>query len=90
MAFHTPLLHLFTQTDQIRHYVDRRTAHYDQRGIQKPVPTFNDLTECLGLFERLIKKYEILLTGAGYSALLPVFEYDWKAIFYFPWLREPE
>ena len=86
----TEIDELLTKTDQIRHYVDRRAAHYDQRGVQKPIPTFNDLTECLILFERLIKKYKILLTGAGQSTLLPVFQYDWKAVFYFPWLSPPE
>jgi hypothetical protein len=80
---------LLKKTDGIRHYVDRRTAHYDQRGLQKPTPTFDDLTECLTLCERLIKKYNILLTGAGMTTLLPTFVYDWKAIFYFPWLNPP-
>src|SRR5438552_3402994 len=49
-----------------------------------------DLTECLAIFERFVKKYKILLTGAGLTTLLPTFQYDWKAIFYFPWLSSPE
>lgn len=81
---------LLTKTDQIHHYVDRRAAHYDERGVQKAMPTFNDLTECLTMFERVIKKYKILATGTGLRTLLPVFQYDWKAIFYFPWLGQPE
>jgi AbiU2 len=80
---------LLQKTEQIRHYVDRRQAHYDQRGLQKPLPTFEDLSECLALCERLVKKYKLLLTGAGISTLLPTITYDWKAIFYFPWLKDP-
>jgi hypothetical protein len=80
---------LLAKTDGIRHYVDRRAAHYDTRGIQKPIPTFNDLADCLAFFERLIKKYKDLLTGVALSNLLPVFLYDWKAIFHFPWLERP-
>jgi hypothetical protein len=79
---------LLAKADGIRHYVDRRVAHYDIRGIQQPLPTFNDLDECLALLERLVKKYKILLTGAGITTLLPTFQYDWKAVFYFPWLSE--
>lgn len=77
---------LLAKTGGIRHYVNRRVAHYDTRGIQQPLPTFNDLGECLALFERLIKKYKTLLMGAGLTTLLPTFQYDWKAVFYFPWL----
>ena len=79
---------LIAKTDKIKHYVDKRVAHYDQIGLQK-APTFNDLTDCLTLFERLIKKYKPLLTGANITNLLPTFQYDWKAVFKFPWLADP-
>lgn len=34
---------LLAKTDQIRHHVDRRFAHYGTRGIQKRVPTVTDI-----------------------------------------------
>jgi hypothetical protein len=77
---------LLSKANAIRHDVERRVARYDTRGVQEPLPTFNDLDECLETLQRLIKKYKILLTGSSVSELLPVIQYDWKAIFYFPWI----
>jgi hypothetical protein len=82
---------LLAKTGKIRHYVDRRVAHYDLRGVQQPVPTFNDLGECLALFRRLIVKYYMLLTATDLGKSWPEFrfDHDWKAIFGFPWLEGP-
>jgi hypothetical protein len=82
---------LLAKTGKIRHYVDRRVAHYDLRGVQQPVPTFNDLDECLALFKRLIVKYYHLLTATDLGKSWPEFpfDHDWKGIFRFPWLEGP-
>lgn len=79
---------LQAQTDGIRHYVNKRTAHYDMRGLQKPIPTFDDLSACLSLFEKLIKKYHNLLTGAALTSLLPTFLDDWQAVFRSAWIED--
>lgn len=37
--------------NSVEHYVDRRIAHYDKRGLAKPVPTFKDLEGALKALE---------------------------------------
>jgi hypothetical protein len=72
----------------IKHYVDKRIAHYDQQGLKQPVPNFSDMEVCFSFFEEMIKKYKVLLEATGITQILPTFQYDWKAIFRFPWLND--
>jgi hypothetical protein len=74
----------------VEHLADRRYAHYDPRGLNRPRPTFNELGGCLDLFEKSILRYKLLLKGAGQKTLLPVFQYEWKEIFRQPWVLEPK
>ena len=72
--------------DGIEHYVDRRVAHYDKRGLAKPTPTFADLSEALATLERIVILYWRLLKGGSYTTLLPTILFDWQQIFRFLWL----
>jgi hypothetical protein len=73
----------FTECEK---YADRRVAHYDRRA-PKRIPTFKELNECINFLEKLVKKYLRLFRGKTYIQILPVFQYDWEAIFREPWLR---
>lgn len=46
----------------IEHYVDRRVAHYDKRGLARPTPTLGDLSDALKTIEKLV-----VLNRAGFS-----------------------
>lgn len=70
----------------IEHYVDRRIAHYDKRGLARPTPTFADLSSALKTLEKLVRLYWKLLKGPAVITLLPTIQYDWKDIFRFPWM----
>jgi hypothetical protein len=74
--------------DGIEHYVDRRVAHYDQRELTKPVPTFKDLEVALKTLEELVLFYWPLLKGFDIMGLLPAILDDWKEVFRFPWVDE--
>lgn len=76
---------LGTAVDGIEHYVDRRIAHYDKRGLAKPTPTFADLTQALATLERIVILYWRLLKGSD-TKLLPTILFDWQQIFRFVWL----
>jgi len=76
---------LTATVQKVKKYVDKRIAHYDQAPFTV-LPKFDDLTECLAVFEELIKKYKLLLTATSISKLLPTPQYDWKAVFRIPWL----
>ncbi len=79
---------LIAKTDAIKHYVDRRVAHYDSRGITQAKPTFNDLDDCLKYLEHLVKRYQLLMKATSLSQLLPAFQYDWQKIFRIPWIEQ--
>jgi hypothetical protein len=83
-------LHELTQTvGAIEHYVDRRIAHYDKRGLAQPMPTFADLTASLKTLEEIIIFYWPLLQGSGMTTMLPAIQFDWDEIFQFPWSPLP-
>lgn len=71
----------------VEKYVDKRIAHYDTKAPL--IPTFGDLSDALATMERIVILYTRLLTGKGYSRLLPTIQFDWTSIFHFPWL-EPD
>lgn len=71
----------------IEHYVDRRVAHYDTRGLARATPTFTDLTTSLQTLERLIILYWRLLKGPSMTTMLPTIQFDWQDIFRFAWLK---
>ena len=78
---------LISTTKQIEHYVDRRIVHYDKRGLNNQVPKFNDLDNSLKVLEELVKFYWRWLKGDSMTQICPEVQYDWKAIFRFPWLE---
>jgi len=71
----------------IEHYVDRRVAHYDPRGLTQPIPRFDDLSNALATLERLVAFYWFPLKGGDkQDTLLPTdIDDDWKDVFRFPW-----
>lgn len=69
-------------------YIDRHVAHSDRRQTGVAMATYGDLYGAGETMEKLFSKYYLLLCGADYRSLLPVVEYDWKAIFRVPWIAE--
>jgi hypothetical protein len=72
----------------VEKYVDKRIAHYDIKAPVGPPPTFGDLSAALATMERLVILYTRLLTGKGYSRLLPTIQFDWTSIFRFTWITQ--
>jgi hypothetical protein len=70
----------------IEHYVDRRVAHYDKRGLAQPTPTLDDLSGALHTLEKLVILYWRLLKGEHMSTMVPTITFDWQDIFLFPWI----
>jgi hypothetical protein len=74
-------------TKTIEDYADKVVAHHDQRKLTK-LPTWNDLKDCIPVIERLALKYQLLLRARDEDTLLPVILYDWKEVFYRPWINK--
>lgn len=69
----------------LHHYANKRIAHFDT-GEFTTLPTFKELNDCLEFLEVLLKKYMLLFRAVAYKQALPVWQYDWKAIFREPWI----
>jgi len=67
-------------------YANKRVAHFDLGDLDK-LPTFNELNDCIDFLEELVKKYMLLFRAVGYTQVLPVWQYDWKAIFHERWIE---
>lgn len=78
---------LLTQLgSKIDSYVDQKLAH---RSNNTPlVATFNDIDKFLKEFETILKKYILLFTGSGYTQIAPIYQYEWRTIFYYPWVKK--
>lgn len=79
------LIKLKHLAEKLRKYANKRIAHFDE-GEFNNFPTYADLDSCLDYLELLLKKYILILRCEG-GEILPVFVYDWKRIFRFPWIE---
>lgn len=76
-------------TKRCEEFADRRVAHRDKRE-PKELPTFSELDSCVELLDKLYVKYHLLFHAQNMVSLLPVRQYDWKAIFRQPWIPAEE
>ncbi len=70
--------------DRLQRYATQRIAHLD-REEPKEIPTFSDLDAALDVFERLVRRYRLLLRGDG-GDVLPIIAYPWEAVLTEPWI----
>ena len=73
-------------TQAIKDYANEKVAH-NSKSPRPNIPTFNDLDECIKIFEGLCIKYNLLIKLSSPAKLLPTWQYDWKEIFYHPWIE---
>ena len=69
----------------VRSYINRRLAHFDRRPPSS-VGTLDDLHQGITTLETLFSGYRLVLKAES-GPLLPIVEYDWKAIFSVPWIK---
>jgi hypothetical protein len=79
------LLNLQEKAKNLYRYANKRVAHFDREALTE-LPTFNELNECLDFLETLLKKYMLLFRAVAYMRVLPVWQYDWRAIFREAWI----
>lgn len=70
--------------DDLERYATQRIAHLD-RESPPVIPTFDDLDRALDVFERLVKRYRLLLKGDG-GDVVPVIVEPWEAVLQVPWV----
>jgi len=73
------------QAKKIEDFADKRIAHHDKKQ-PKSLPTFSEVDDCINLLDQLYVKYHLVFHASSMTSLMPVYQYDWKAIFEVPWL----
>ena len=76
------LAELDTALQTVEHYVDRRVAHYDKRGV-------THLEHALRVIEEQVIFYWTLLKGVTVLGLTPAIQYNWYDVFAFAWVEQP-
>jgi hypothetical protein len=72
------------KTDKLRHYVNKRIAHHDKKDFTA-IPKFSDLSESIDYLGSLHENYYLIFHCMS-TNLLPVWQYDWKSVFRYPWI----
>lgn len=72
--------------ERCEHYVDRRIAHLDRKGVRTP-PKYLDLNRCIDFLEEFIVKYQLLFRTGYSESFTPKVRGDWKEIFTIPWIE---
>jgi len=81
------LAHLRAVTQRCEDFADKRLAHRDKREPKQP-PTYKEVDDCVDLLDEFFVKYFRLFKGPSMDSLLPTWQYDWKAIFRVPWIKD--
>jgi hypothetical protein len=81
---HADAEELREKADRLEKFARTRIAHL----LDEPtdIPTLPELDAFIETFERVVKKYMMLLRATA-PDVLPHWQYDWKAIFKEPWIR---
>jgi hypothetical protein len=77
------------ETEAIKRYANERVAHYAPSPLKSP-PTYGDLEAAIAQVEKLVLRYELMLFGSAPDTLLPVWQYNWKAIFAGAWVKSSQ
>jgi hypothetical protein len=80
------LIRLRTNGIKFEDYADRKLAHHDKR-LPKAIPTYGETAEYIGELGDLLKRYVLLFRADCLTTVMPVYQYDWKAIFKEPWIQ---
>jgi hypothetical protein len=77
---------LTESSERIKAYADKMVAHDTVEGLaENELPKFSEIAACIAVIEGITIRYIATLTGAGYSSLSPVAQYDAFDIFRFAW-----
>jgi hypothetical protein len=65
-------------------FADKMIAHLDKKK-PKVIPSFQNVDETIEFLDKLYIKYHLMFHAESMETLMPVYQYDWKQIFDFPW-----
>jgi hypothetical protein len=71
---------------RVRRLVNKRIAHTGARGAIRRLPQFKDVDHAMALANRMLTKYNTLLTGDGLASVNATPQYDWRDVLATAWL----
>ena len=77
---------LNSSTAKIEKFRHTRIAHKNADERLVIDLNFNEVEEALKIIEKLVIKYNLLLSQSGITQLMPTITYDWESVFRIPWV----
>jgi len=71
--------------ERLKNYINERNAH-EAKNPSEELPTVSDLDICIDKTAEVMKVIIAFMKFASIVSFEPVFQYDWKKIFSFPWI----
>jgi hypothetical protein len=73
-------------SERIRRFVNKRVAHKTHPGEIRRLPKFDELDAALDKIDEIFCKYNLLLTGEGYSTQHAIKQFDWREVLWEAWI----
>jgi hypothetical protein len=85
-AIRSDLRRIEDASERIRRFVNKRVAHRSNQGAIRRFPRLNELDSALSTLDKIFCKYNLLLTAEGGSSVRATRQYDWREVFWNPWI----
>lgn len=73
-------------SERIRRFVNKRVAHKTTPGEIRRLPKLHEVDSAIDQIDKVLCKYNLLLTGQGMDTLHAVRQYDWREVLWEPWI----
>ena len=85
-AIRADLRSLEDASERVKRFVNKRVAHKTSSGEIRRLPKFDELDAALDKIDKIFCKYNLLLTGEGYSTQHATRQFDWREVLWEAWI----
>lgn len=72
---------------RIKRFVNKRIAHFTNKGSIRKLPTFHELDNALSTIDEILCKYNLLLNAEGITSMEATRQYDWTEVLNKAWIK---
>jgi hypothetical protein len=73
-------------SERVRRFTNKRIAHHAAPGSLRKLPTYSELDRALDALDRILCKYNTLLTAGGLSTAHATSLFTWQEVLFEPWI----
>ena len=73
-------------SERVRRFVNKRIAHRTNPGEMRRLPKFDEVDAALDKIDKLLAKYNFLLTAQGIESFQATRQYNWQEVLWEPWI----